>query len=172
METGQGPEDLLAAARATLERIKILTTQVGLKYVELPESPVGVGIAVPFGGTQYTVLSVMAGMEGKLNIASGILRDIQQDRLTALDLCNGMIRDNPAIPIYLHDAPMGWDILVPILFPIHVFFESPTFFANIVRALPLMADKARPKFLEARLGGQPFNWDIENLNRLLAVSML
>jgi hypothetical protein len=173
MATGQEPEDLLAAAKVALERIKSLTAQVGLKYVELPEAPVGVGIAVAFGGTQYVVLSVMGGgNEGQLNITSGILRDIQQDRVTALGLCNGMVRDNPAYPIYLHEAPMGWDILVANLFSIRLLFESPTFFANAVRALPLVADSVRPKFWEANLGGQPFNWNTEDLNRLLLVSML
>jgi hypothetical protein len=173
METNQGLDDLLAAAKATLERIKSLTTQVGLKYFELPEAPVGVGIAVAFAETQYTVLSVMGGgSEGQLNVTSGILRDIKQDRVTALSLCNGMVRDNPAYPIYLHDAPMGWDILVSNVFSIRMLFESPTFFANAVRALPLVADNVRPKFREANLGGQPFNWNAEDLNRLLLVSML
>lgn len=99
-------------------------------------------------------------------------RDIQQDRLTALDLCNGMVRDNPAYPIYLSDAPMGWDILVSNLFPIRVLFESPTFFANAVTALPLVADKVRPRFVEAGLGGQPFNWNPENLYRLLLLTTM
>lgn len=173
METDQGLEDYLAAAKATLERVKSLTNQVGLKYAELPEAPVGVGIAVGFGETQCVVLSVMGGgSEGQLNITSGILRDIKQDRVTALSLCNGMVRDNPAYPIYLHDAPMGWDILVSNVFSIRMLIETPTFFANAVRALPLVADNVRPKFLEANLGGQPFNWNPEDLNRLLLVSML
>lgn len=173
MANVQEPEDLLAAAKATLERIKSLTTQVGLKYIELPEAPCGVGIAVAFQGAQYVVLSVLGGgSESQLNITSGILRDIQQDRITALSLCNRMVRDNPAYPIFLHDAQMGWDILVSNLFPVRMLSESPTFFANTVRALPLVADNARPTFLEAGLGGQPFNLDMENLNRLLLVSMV
>ena len=173
MERDQGSWDLLAAAKETLERIKLLTNQVGLKYVELPEAPLGVGIAIVFAETQYTVLAVMGGgNENQLNVTSGILRDIRQDRLTALSLCNGMVRDNPAYPIYLHDAPMGWDILVSNVFSIRMLFESPTFFANAVHALPIVADNVRPKFWEANLGGQPFNWNAEDLNRLMMVSML
>jgi hypothetical protein len=173
MERDQGSGDLLADAKASLERIKLLTNQVGLKYVELPEAPVGVGIAIAFAETQYTVLSVMGGgSENQLNVTSGILRDINQDRLTALSLCNGMVRDNPAYPIYLHDAPMGWDILVSNVFFIKMLFESPTYFANAVHALPKVADHVRSKFWEANLGGKPFNWNTEDLNRLLLVSML
>lgn len=166
-------EDLLTAAKATLGRIKSLTTQVGLKYVELPEAPVGVGIAVGFGETQYSVLSVMGGgSEGQLNIAAGVLRNIQQDRAKALELCNGMVRDNPAYPIYLHEAQIGWDILVANVFPVPLLVEAPNFFANSVRALPKVADIVRPKFTEAGLGGQSFLWDDEGLERLLLVSML
>lgn len=57
METNQGLKDFLAAAKANLERIKLLTTQVGLKYVELPETHFGVGIAIAFTETQYAVYS-------------------------------------------------------------------------------------------------------------------
>jgi hypothetical protein len=172
MATDSGMEDILAPAKATLERFKSLITQIGWKYVELPEAPVGVGIAVSFGDTRYTVLSVIGGGEDRLNITAGILRNIQQDQITALGLCNGMTRDNPAYPIYLHEALIGWDILVSNMFPIRMLFESPTFFANTVRGLPLVAEKVRPQFLEAKLGGQPFNWNDEDLNRLLLVSML
>lgn len=165
--------DLLAAAKTTLETIKSLTTQVGLKYVELPEAPFGVGIAVGLGETQYTVLSVMGGgSEGQLNIAAGVLRDIRQDRAKALELCNGMVRDNPAYPVYLHEAQIGWDILVANIFPVQLLVGAPTFFANSVRALPIVADNVRPKFAEAGLEGQPFHWDDEGLKRLLLVSML
>lgn len=166
-------QDLLGAAKATLERVKALTTQVGLKYVELPEAPVGVGIAVGFGETQYTVLSVMGGgNEGQLNLTAGVLRDIQQDRLKALDLCNGLVRDNPAYPTYLHEAQIGWDILVGNIFPVSLLVGAPAFFANSVRALPKMADSIRPEFVQAQLGGEPFRWDDDGLNRLLLVSML
>ena len=151
-----------------------MATQVGLRYAELPRpvAPVGVGIAIGFGETQYVILSVMGGGESQLYITSGILRDIKQDRLAALSLCNDIVKNNPSYPIYLHDAPMGWDILVANVFSIRMLFESPTFFVNAVRGLPIVADNVRPKFWEANLGGQPFNWNIEDLNRLLLVSML
>lgn len=165
--------ELLAAARNTLETIKSLTRQVGLTYIELPEAPVGVGIAVGFGDTQYTVLSVMGGgNEQQLNMAAGVLRDIQQERTTALELCNSMVRDNPAYPIYLHDAPIGWDILASNIFPVSLLIQAPAFFANSVRALPIVAEQARPQFAEAGLGGEPFRWDDQGLNRLLLVSMI
>lgn len=165
-------QDILGAAKVTLERIKSLTAQVGLKYIELPEAPVGVGIAVGFGENQFTVLSVMGGgNEGALNLTAGVLRDIQQDRLKALDLCNGLVRDNPAYPTYLHDAQIGWDVLVGNMYPVSLLIEVPTFFATSVRALPKMADSIRSEFVEAGLGGQPFHFDDDGLQRLLLVSM-
>jgi hypothetical protein len=166
-------DDLLAAARATLERIKILTTQVGLTYVELPEFLAGVGIAIGFASTRFTVLSVMGGgSENQINVTAGILRDIQQDRLSALALCNGMVRDNPAYPVYLHEAEIGWDILVSNIFPVSLLINNPAFFVNSVKALPMMADTVRPEFAEAGLGGQVFNWDADDRQRLFIESMM
>jgi hypothetical protein len=173
MATGQDPLNLLADAHAALERIKSPTIQVGWKYVELPDAPFGVGIALSFGGTQIVVLSVMGGgNEDQLNITAGVLRDIQQERLTALELCNGMVRDNPAYPIFLHDAPIGWDILISTIYRIQLLLDTPTFFTTAVRALPIMADTVRPKFSEAGLGGRSFKWEMEDLSRLLMVSMV
>jgi len=166
-------DDLLADAKVTMDRIMALVTKIGWTYVELPEFPTGLGIAVGFGPSQYTVLSVMGGgNEGQLNITAGVLRDIQQDRLTALDLCNGLVRDNPAYPVYLHEAQIGWDILVSNLFFVQLLLENPAFFAKSVRALPQVADLVRPKFVEAGLSGQPFNWDEENRTRLFIESMM
>jgi hypothetical protein len=156
-----------------MERIKALIIQVGWTYIELPEFPMGVGIAVGFGPTQYTMLSVMGGgSEGQLNITAGILCDIRQDRLTALNLCNGIVRDNPAYPVYLHEAQNGWDILVSNIFFAQLLLENPVFFVKSVSALPQVADIIRPKFVEAELGGRPFNWDAEDRHRLFIKSML
>lgn len=166
-------QDILGAAKATMERIKALTTQVGMTYVELPEVLAGVGIAVRFGETQFTVLSVMGGgNEGQLNLTAGVLRDIQQNRLEALALCNSLVRDNPAYPTYLHEAQVGWDILVSNMLPVSLLIQVPLFFTASVRALPQMADSIRPEFVEAGLGGQPFHWNEDDLNRLLLVSIM
>lgn len=165
-------DDLLADAKKTMDRVKALTTQIGWTYIDL-EFVTGVGIAIGFGPTQYTVLSVMGGgNEGQLNIIAGVLRDIRQDRLTALYLCNGLVRDNPAYPVYLHDAEIGWDILVSNIFSVQLLLENPVFFAKSVRALPQVADLVRPTFLDAELSGQPFTWDEENRHRLFMESMM
>ncbi len=166
-------DDLLADAKKNMEQIKALTTQIGWNYIDLPEFLAGVGIAIGFGPTQYTVLSVMGGgNEGQLNIIAGALRDIRQDRLTTLDLCNSLVRDNPMYPVYLHDAEVGWDIVVSNVFFVQLLLENPSFFANSVRALPKVADLVRPKFLEAGLSGQPFSWDEEHRHQLFIESMM
>lgn len=166
-------DDFLADAKVTMERLKALTIQIGWTYIALQEFSTGGGIAIGFGSTQYTVLSVMGGgNEGQLNITAGVLRDIQQDRLTALNICNGLVRDNPAYPVYLHDADIGWDILDSNVFFVQLLFENPAFFAKSVRALPQVADLVRPTFLEAGLSGQPFNWDEDNRTRLFIESMM
>ena len=172
-------EDFLAIPRATLTKIKAVIAQMGsqysqleLQYVELPENPLGIGIAVTSGGAYYSVISILMSTQGQFNITSGILRDIQQDEVSALRLCNKMVRDNPAYPIFLHDAPIGWDILVETTLPTALLFDSPLVVANTTYGLPRIAEAARPAFLEANLGGRPFNWDSEDINRLLLVSLL
>ncbi|HEX5441919.1 MAG TPA: hypothetical protein VFW76_13605, partial [Ktedonobacterales bacterium] len=79
---------------------------------------------------------------------------------------------NPAYPIYLHDAEIGWDILVSNIFPASLLMNNPAFFANSVKALPMMADTVRPEFAEAGLGGQVFNWDADDRQRLFIESMM
>ncbi|HEX4214624.1 MAG TPA: hypothetical protein VIA06_15005 [Candidatus Dormibacteraeota bacterium] len=164
--------DFLAAARLSLSQVKRLTAQVGLAYVELDENPAGVGIAVEFG-QQCVILSIIAGgSEGQLYITTGVLRDVKRDRTAILDLCNDMVRDNPAYPIYLHDDEAGWDVILGNAFPVRALAASPDFFQDLVQALPEVATAARNRFVEVGLGGEPFGSDRRDLSRLLAESIL
>ena len=169
--TAASPE-LLEAARLSLSQVRKLAAQAGLAYVDLDENPAGVGIAIELG-EQCVVLSVIAGgSEEQLYITTGVLRDVSRDRTAILDLCNDMVRDNPAYPIYLHEDEHGWDVLLSNVFPIEMLAALPEFFQNSVRTLPEVAAVARNRFVEAGLDGQPFRQSEEDLNRLLAESIL
>jgi hypothetical protein len=171
-ETTAASADLLAAARLSLSQVRRLTAEAGLSYVDLEENPAGVGIAVRFG-EQCVLLSVIAGgSEEQVYITTGILHDVKRDRTVILDLCNDMVRDNPAYPIYLHDDESGWDILLSNVYPIRALAALPEFFQNSVRALPEVAESARGRFLEADLGGEAFGSERSDLSRLLAESIL
>jgi hypothetical protein len=83
-----------------------------------------------------------------------------------------MVRDNPAYPIYLHEAEIGWDILVSNIYPVTLLVNNPAFFVNSVKALPMQADILRPEFAEAGLGGEVFTWDADDRQRLFMESMM
>jgi hypothetical protein len=172
-----GIEDVFATAEASLETVKSLLSQVNLRYVELAGGiaggALGVGVAVPFADAQYSVLSVMGGgNEAQLYITCGVLRDVRHERATALELCNKLVRNSPAYPIFLHEAEVGWDILISNVFSIRALAADPQFLADSVRGLPVVADAVRPRFSEAGLGGAPFQWNDKDLRRVFLESML
>jgi hypothetical protein len=167
-------EDFIALAKGQLGRIKALCSQVGLKYIELPDHFMGAGIGAGFGETDYVVLSVIAGGgESKLMITSGVLKSIRRDRLAALDACNSLTRENTIFPVFLHDAEAGWDVLIQLTYPIDLLVDNPSFFDVIVRTVPQVADKHRGEFAEKTdVGGQPWRWNAEDLGLLLTKSIL
>lgn len=170
--TTPASRDLLAAARLSLSQVRELTAQIGLAPLDLDENPAGVGIAVEFE-EQCVILSIIAGgSESQLYITTGVLRDVKRERAAILDLCNDMVRDNPAYPIYLHDKDESWDVILSNVFPIRFLAAQPEFFQNSILALPEVAEAARSRFVQAGLGGEPFSADREDLDRLLAESIL
>lgn len=170
--TTAASRDLLAAARLSMSQVRELAAQIGFASTDLDENPAGVGIAIEFG-EQCVVLSVIAGgSEGQLYITTGVLRDVKRERTAILDLCNDMVRDNPAYPIYLHDGEESWDVILSTVYPIRTLTALPEFFQNSIQALPEVAAVARNRFVEAGLGGEPFGSGRSDLDRLLAESIL
>ena len=133
---------------------------------------VGVGLGIASSETDYIVLSVAGGLEGILNLTAGVLKDVTQNRLNVLNVCNSLTQNNPAYPFYLHDAEAGWDIHVQQRYPIDVLLAAPSFFQSCVGNLPVMAKQGRNKFIEAGVRGQLYNWDHDDARRLLTRSML
>jgi hypothetical protein len=157
-----------------LERVKALCAQTGLKYVDLPPEWVGVGIAIGFGQTDYVVLSVMGGgNENTLMITSGVLADIKRDRLAALEAANNLTRNNPAYPVYLHDAELAWDLMMQQSHPIDLLLDVPQYFSTCVRVLPQIVTEYR-KDIPGKwdLGGRPWEWTTDDHRTLLLRSLL
>jgi hypothetical protein len=167
-------DELTALAAQQLERVKALCSQIGLKYVELPAQFMGVGIAVGFGETDYTILSIMGGgSESHLMTTSGILKDINRSRETALQRVNRFNQQNTAYTVYLHDAEAGWSLLVQHTAPIEVFLDVPGYLNALVRGLPMAVQEFRQQLAEeAELGGQPWSWTAQDQSELLLRSML
>ena len=166
-------EELIALAKSQLGRIKALCDQIGLKYVELPDDVFGAGLAVGFGEAGYVVLSVMGGgSESKLMITSGILKDIKQDRLAALNACNSFTSANTLFPVYLHDAGNGWSLLMQLTYTIDLLLDNPEYFSLVVRTTPQMSTQHCAEVAEKYdLGGQPWQWTAEDLSMLLTKSL-
>jgi hypothetical protein len=167
-------DELTALATQQLERVKVACSQLGLKYVELQPTVMGVGIAIGFGQVDYTILSVMGGgNEGQLITTSGILKDIAQDRLAALEIVNRFNQRNSAYTVFLHDAEVGWSLLVQRTTPVEVFLDSPTFLSALVRGLPVATAEYREELAQVTsLGGAPWVWTAEDHSNLLLRSVL
>ncbi|MEH0935828.1 hypothetical protein [Micromonospora psammae] len=165
-------DDYLAPARPTLARTLQIVSGAGLRYVDLGEGIVGVGAAVPFGPEAFSVVSVAAGgNEGTVNLTIGVLKDVRQDRLAVLDECNSLTQDNAAYPYYLHDAEIGWDVLLQVRLPITVVNAVPAYFLALLQQLPGYSDKGREK-ISAVVGGKPYQWNQEDCQRLLLRSLM
>lgn len=167
-------DDSIALPRQQLARIKVLCSQVGLDVVDLPEQFIGVGVAASFGPADYVVLSVMGGgVENVLMITSGILKDIRQDRLTALNACNYFNSSNTAYPVYLHDAEAGWALIMQQTIPIDLLLDNPEYFNVTAHHLPRAVAEYRQTIAEKwDIEGQPWAWNGQDLSSLLVRSMM
>jgi hypothetical protein len=167
--------EFTALAQRQLDRVKVLLSQVSLKYIELPPPvvPLGVGVAVGFGEVGYVTVSVMGALEDQVMITSGILKDIRRDRLAALSACNQFTSANTQYPVYLLAAEDGWSLLTQRTFPVDVMFEVPAFFSHAVRSLPSASAECRATLAEQYdLGGRPWAWNGEDVPDLLFTSMM
>jgi hypothetical protein len=160
-------DDLFGDARNAIKEIGQLTNRVGLQFADVPDGVVSVGIAIAFGETDFVLASIMGGDESQVSLSCGVRRDVKQDQLAALTLCNYLTRNRPAYPIYLHEAPIGWDILLSTGFPLQVLLNSPAFYKALVLGLPEVVEEARTTADEDGLGGEPYRWNAEDLHRLL-----
>lgn len=167
-------DELTGLAERQLDRVKVLLNQLDLRFADLHNKLFGAGVAIGFGQTDYIVLSIMGGgMEGSLLMTSGILNDINRDRLPALDACNSFNKSNSSHTVFLHDAEAGWALIVQQTLPVEVLLDAPQFFDALVRHLPSVAAEYRTTLSENwAIGGRPWQWNNEDLDALLIRSML
>lgn len=168
--------NFLIEAQSQKGRLMAVTTQLGLRCVSLDDVPVGTGFALQWaseGNEERIVVVTIPGGEARTAyITSGVLADVQQDdRLALLEVCNSRVSENAALPVYLHDADAGWDILVQTVFPVELLVDVPPFFGSVLKSVPLAAETIRERLrTDARAGGRPYEW--QDLDRLLLRSLL
>jgi hypothetical protein len=166
-------QDAERRVAGSLNEIRQTLTRAGLKYVDSDRFVMGGGVAVAWSETFFVMLSVANFLDEQLNITYGILRNINQDRLAALEYCNLHNQNFSAYPAYLHDAENGWDILQQNVLPLQILRESPQFVLGFyLGGSSQIVDDLRAKATEVGLGGEPYRWNEEDVNRLLAKSLM
>ena len=167
-------EEWEAAARRTIGVIDQTLAHLGFNAVDLTgPGLIGLGRAVGWPDDKYCMISVgLGGSETMVNVVNGVLRDIRQDRMPALEACNRLTRDNSTFPCVLHDAEAGWDILLSQRLPISVFALDPDFLKTCLEAQLMIADSIREDLEIVSLGGNRYRWNDDDVNRLLIRSLL
>jgi len=165
--------ELMGEAPTTLGRITALLHELEVMYAPLPDGPTGVGVAVSYGELGFLVVSV-GEPPNDLNVSLtvGIAKDVDEDRLAVLDLCNRHTRAWSAFPVYLHDAPSSWDVILEVNHPVQLFVDIPPFFMSMVRGVLKVGQQVRQTFVDAGFGGQPYEWNPDDTQRLLLRSTM
>jgi hypothetical protein len=153
--------------------IRSLVIESGLAYWDIPEDAwLAEGLAFASDDDHFGVLSgPVDGSGDVLYVTVGILQDVESNRTAILDLCNTMTSNNPAFPIFLHDASIGWDILLQGFFPVQLLLDVPRFFMSYLREAPTVAENARAQCVEA-VNGERFRWNETDLVRLIKVASM
>jgi hypothetical protein len=132
----------------------------------------GVGFGVGFGDTDFVVVSAAGGNDQHVSLTCGVLRDVRRERLLVLDACNRITQNRAAYPVFLHDAEIGWDVLLQTSFPLQVVLDAPGYAKAMLVGLPEVAAEARDQLLAGGVGGVGYRWEPADLQRLLVRSMM
>lgn len=162
----------LAKAIQQIDRIKSALAAVGIRFRELGRDVFGVGLGITSDNSDFLVLSISGPADGVLNITAGILKNVSHERHRLLELCNTLNRDNASCPVYLHDAPDGWDIHVQQRHLISLLEAAPWFLCVCIENLLAVTQAIRSKLQEAGVGGQPYQWNTPDTQRLLTRSLV
>ncbi|MDQ8046184.1 MAG: hypothetical protein REI11_16375 [Patulibacter sp.] len=155
-----------------LGRLEALMPRLGLSYAgPVPVRMVGTGFGVAWDAGRFVTVSVGSGNEHFAHITTGALADVSRDqRAGLLEQCNTWNGNLAAYPVFLHDADVGWDVIVQTSYPLPLLEQNPDFFAFMLSGLPDIADRVRGEF--AAFGGRPYQWGDDDLERLLTRSLI
>jgi hypothetical protein len=159
-----------AQARAVVATLAEALAASGVKSVMAPRNPFGAGLGVLWDVDEFTVLSVMIGDLEIANLGSAVLRGVARERAAILDITNRLTRDNPLMPVVLHDAEAGWDVLVTQRFPVQLLLENRRFLRDCVESLSGMAKQTVAEL--APFGGRRPRWTAEDLHELVTRTMM
>jgi hypothetical protein len=155
-----------------LRRVTKALAALGICFVELSGDGLGAGVGLTRADAELLVLSVPRAAGSVLNVTAGVLKQVPHERCRLLELCNSLTRDNAACPVYLHDAPDGWDLHIQQRYLIELLLAAPWYLRACVENLPAVAKSARSKFRVAGIGGEPYTWNMADAHRLLTRSLI
>jgi hypothetical protein len=161
------------AARRQVERLQGAVHAIGLKTGEVRETPFGAGFGVAWSDTRFSVVS--AAFEETVvyvYVTAGVLKNVPQARQALLEVCNGLTRDNPLFPAFLHDAEAGWDVLLSARSPAEVLMTQPAYFRLLLEFTPGAAEQALERFAaEGIPTSERHTWS-EDIPRLIMRSVM
>ena len=105
-----------------------------------------------------------------VNIASGVLRGVSNNRAAILDITNRLTRDNALFPCVHHEAEAGWDVMTMMRFPLDLLTSAPEFLGQCVNTAPQVAANAAGEFVG--LGGRRPEWTQQDFSELVTRSLL
>jgi hypothetical protein len=156
----------LAEAEAVVTCLRDALAAQGLQSVAAPRNPFGAGLAVPWEEGTFSVMAVMAGEPRMVNFGSAVLRSVAQtDKVGILYLTNLLTRENPLMPVVLHNAEAGWDVIAMQRFSYQLLMENQSFMCESAHALAYMAREVEERFQQ--FGGRPPQWRADEIHELV-----
>lgn len=166
-------DDFIAPVEASMERLRSLLDHEQLHHVDVPGPRLlGRGVALAWSGGGFLTLSIAAGSPHTVLITAGVLKDVERDLLLVLEACNYRNQGNAAYLFLLHDADVGWDVLIQHSFPLQLLVDVPPFLQACLEPTTVVAAEAREEFREKGVGGTAYAWNEEDAARLLSRSII
>jgi hypothetical protein len=165
-------DDFYAPVEESLQGLRKLLTQQGLHFVDLSGIALAQGVAMAWSGGGFLTLSIGPGSPHTVLITAGVLKDVERDHLAVLEACNYRNQTNPAYCFFLHDAEVGWDVLLQHSFPLQLLVDVPLFLEANLEPTTVIAAEARLEFGEKGVGGTAYAWSEEDAERLLVRSII
>lgn len=170
---GPSGQAALAEAGDALRRLQQVLESNGARCTPLPTPafPCGVGVGLLIGQDMATVSVGFPPESHMANLTVGVFKDVSQDRLEVLDVCNKCTRNHAGFPVYLHDAEAGWDVLVQVRFLVDQLVDDGDMLIAYLQQLPAAAEHARAEFAAAGVAGERYQADAQDFGRLLIRSL-
>jgi len=159
--------DPLEEAHEAVRQLAEAMQSAELNVAQLPDTGVSSNLLLGFGDDGYVLVTVIGGNEVTTYLTTGAAADVEHDRLAALEFANARTRENPALPVFLHDAGDGhWDLLVQQSHPTAVLTQNPGFLRGMITANIARTVAVREALAESTVGGRAYEATPEDLQRL------